>query len=103
MQNEQSEILQELRRISRCTAVTAWATSILAAGVVANFCFPQVIKALAESIHSLDRKIAPNLIDNVMMIISAIALLAFVGYSIYYVIARISGVIAPITDKEIGS
>ena len=103
MQNEPSEILQELRRISRCTAVTAWASSILTAGVVANFCFPQVIKEFAESIHSFDRKIAPNLIDNVMMIIAAIALLAFVGYSIYYVIARISGAKAPTADKEIRS
>lgn len=103
MQNEQSEILQELRRISRHTAVTAWATSILAAGVVANFCFPQVIKALAESIHSLDRKISPNLIDNVMMIIPAIALLAFGGYSVYYVIARISGAKAPTADNNIES
>jgi uncharacterized protein with PQ loop repeat len=98
MQNEPSEILQELRRISRCTTITAWATSILAAGFVTMIFFPQVIKQL-----SLDHKVSPYLIEGVVTIIAAIALLAFVVYSIYYVIARISGAKAPMTDKEIRS
>lgn len=98
MQNEPSEILQELRRISRRSAVTAWAACIAATGVMANIFFPQVIKQL-----SLDRKISPYLIEGVVTIIAAIALLAFVGFSIYYVITRISGAKAPTADNNIES
>lgn len=91
MQNEQSEILQELRRISRRTAVTAWATCIASTGVVTIIFFPQVIKQLSGYTSSLHQKFSPYLIDGVIIVIAEIALLAFVVFSIYYVTSRISG------------
>lgn len=100
MQNEQSEILQQLRRISRLCTITAWATSIAAILVIAHTFFPKAIKELSGITGALDRAISLIQGDWLSTGIGVLVVLALAFYSIYYVIARISGAPAPVTEKR---
>lgn len=95
MNHQTEEIQQELQRISRRSTVTAWVSSVIAAGMVASHFFPKVMQQLAESTESLDRAIAPHLRSALGGVIFWAFILGLPGLCIWYVLAKISGAKKP--------
>jgi hypothetical protein len=95
MNDNSNETLQELKRISRRSAVAAWSSSIIAASMITNHFFPKVVRQLAESTESIDRFIATHKIATPVTIIYLAFVLGFPALCIWYVFAKISGAKKP--------